>query len=242
METNLPQLNITIDTLTNMVVVEEHYPFPDNLHASLADLLGTPKEIACGAPAEILAPPNVPPEEIGAGPCVRIAGYWHNSLIEGPGRRSTVKLQGCTIHCVGCITPDSWAPNLGHLVAVDVLAEVLLDRSNECDGISIMGGEPFFQPEGLLTLVRTLRRRGCRHILAYSGYTYERLRGMAKHTPAIGMILDEIEILIDGPYIAVLAESAGPWTGSGNQRVIDLVGTRQAGQVVLLDADELFDG
>jgi hypothetical protein len=56
------------------------------------------------------------------------------------------------------------------------------------------------------------------------------------------MILDEIEILIDGPYIAVLDESAGPWTGSGNQRVIDLVGTRQAGQVVRLDAYELFAG
>ena len=70
MEINLPQLNITIDTLTNVVVVEEHYPFIDNLHASLADLLGPPKEIACAAPAEILAPPNVPLGEIGAGPCV----------------------------------------------------------------------------------------------------------------------------------------------------------------------------
>jgi hypothetical protein len=138
METNLPQLNITIDTLTTMVVVEEHHPFTDNLHASLADLLGSPKEIACAAPAEILAPPNVPPEEIGAGPCVRIAGYWHNSLIEGPGRRSTVKLQGCTIQCVGCITPDSWAPKLGHLVPVDLLADVLLDRTYERNGISIL--------------------------------------------------------------------------------------------------------
>jgi hypothetical protein len=51
-----------------------------------------------------------------------------------------------------------------------------------------------------------------------SGYTYERLKQMAKHTPAIGMILDEIQVLIDGPYVAKLAESAGPWTGSGNQR------------------------
>jgi anaerobic ribonucleoside-triphosphate reductase activating protein len=62
---------------------------------------------------------------------------------------------------------------------------------------------------------------------------------MAKLAPTIGMILDEIEILIDGPYIAALADSAGTWTGSGNQRVIDLVATRQAGQVVLLDTHEL---
>ena len=54
------------------------------------------------------------------------------------------------------------------------------------------------------------------------------------------MILDEIDILVDGPYIARLAATAGPWTGSGNQRVIDLVATRQAGLVVLLDAFELL--
>src|SRR5438105_11294293 len=107
METNLPQLSITIDTLTNTLVVEEHYRLTDDLRASLADLLGPGKEIACAAPAEILAPPIAAPGEIAAEECVRISGYWHNSLIEGPGRRSTVKLQGCTIHCVGCITPES---------------------------------------------------------------------------------------------------------------------------------------
>ncbi len=89
-------------------------------------------------------------------------------------------------------------------------------------------------------MVRALRKRRCQDILAYSGYTYERLKRMAEHTPAIGLILDEIAILIDGPYVAALAESAGPWTGSGNQRVIDLVATREAGQVVLLDECELL--
>ena len=72
--------------------------------------------------------------------------------------------------------------------------------------------------------------------MCYSGYTYERLRRMAKREPAIDAILDEINVLIDGPYVQALAESAGPWTGSGNQRVIDLVATRRAGRVVCLDA------
>ena len=42
-------------------------------------------------------------------------------------------------------------------------------------------------------------------------------------------------MLIDGPYIEALADRAGPWAGSGNQRVIDLAATRRAGQVVLVD-------
>jgi len=219
-----------------MVLVEESDPFPDDLLESLTDLLGPANDLACAAPAEILSPTIASPVEIATGPCVRASGYWHNSLIEGPGRRSTAKLQGCTIHCLGCITPDSWAPSLGHVVPVDLLAELLLDTRHERDGVSILGGEPFLQPEGLLAFVWSLRKRGCQHILIYSGYTYERLRKMAKHTPAIGTILDEIDILIDGPYIASLAATAGRWTGSGNQRVIDLVNTRRANELVVLDA------
>jgi len=75
METNLPQLSITIDTLTNTLLVEEHYRLTDNLRASLADLLGPVKEIACAAPAEILAPPIAASGEVVAGQCVRISGY-----------------------------------------------------------------------------------------------------------------------------------------------------------------------
>lgn len=102
------------------------------------------------------------------------------------------------------------------------LAATLLDPSHERDGVSILGGEPFAQPLGLLALVRALRARGCGHILCYSGYSYEALRRQAERQPAIGTVLDEIDILIDGPYVAALAAEAGPWTGSANQRVLTL--------------------
>jgi anaerobic ribonucleoside-triphosphate reductase activating protein len=74
----------------------------------------------------------------------------------------------------------------------------------------------------LSSLVRELRSRGCHHILCYSGYTYEALCLRAKSEPAIRAVLDQIDVLIDGPYVAALAEGAGPWTGSANQRVLML--------------------
>ena len=55
---------------------------------------------------------------------------------------------------------------------------------------------------------------------------------MATHRPAVGAVLDDIQLLVDGPYVAALASSAGPWTGSGNQRVLDLVASRAAGRPV----------
>lgn len=43
-------------------------------------------------------------------------------------------------------------------------------------------------------------------------------------------------MLVDGPYVEPLAASAGPWTGSGNQRVIDLAATRRCGRLVLWES------
>jgi anaerobic ribonucleoside-triphosphate reductase activating protein len=126
------------------------------------------------------------------------------------------------LEITACITPDSWDPAGGSLVPVDHLADALLDPQYERDGISILGGEPFFQPGGLASLVDSLRKRGCRHIVVYSGYTHAQLCRMAQGESAIGVVLSHIDLLIDGPYVAAQAASAGPWTGSGNQRVIDL--------------------
>jgi anaerobic ribonucleoside-triphosphate reductase activating protein len=87
----------------------------------------------------------------------------------------------------------------------------------------------------LLALVWALRTRGCLHILCYSGRTYDALLGRAFTQPAIGRILEEIDMLVDGPHVEALADGAGPWTGSGNQRVIDLAATRLSGRVVVLE-------
>jgi anaerobic ribonucleoside-triphosphate reductase activating protein len=113
-----------------------------------------------------------------------------------------------------------------------------MDPGHRRDGVSILGGEPFQQPEGLWALVRALRARGCGHVLLYSGYTYERLRTRAARRPAIGAVLDDADVLIDGPFVQALAGHSGPWTGSGNQRVIDLAATRRRGQLCLLQHSE----
>jgi anaerobic ribonucleoside-triphosphate reductase activating protein len=219
------ELHVLLDALTGRVLVEGPDRLPSALRLVLVAALGPGDEVACAAPGPgtRLTLPPASLEERAARPCVRLAGYWHGSLVEGPGRRSTAKLQGCPVRCAGCITPDSWDDAGGAEVPVDRLADALLDPAHPRDGVSVVGGEPFHQPEGLLALVRALRDRGCRHLLCYSGFTYERLRWMATRRPAVGAVLDEIEVLVDGPYVAALAGSGGPWTGSGNQRVIGAI-------------------
>jgi len=190
--------------------------------ALAGDLLPLGQQFGCAHPLTMLPPPAISDEDDVPVPCLRVAGYYHDSLIEGPGRRSSLIVVGCTIGCRGCWASSLHPEDAGVSVSVDRLADALLDPAYKRDGVSFLGGEPLQQPEGLLALVQALRARGCPHILVYSGYTYERLRRMAARRKVIGAILDSTDMLIDGPYVERLAAEAGPWTGSGNQRVLVL--------------------
>ncbi len=222
LEANVPHLNITLDNTTGSVLVEHPERLPQRLRQNLEGLLGSGGDMGCARPTTLLRVRPATNEELAAERCLRVAGCYHNSLIEGPGRRSSALLGGCDLACHGCWVPHLHPSEAGTLVPADRLAEALLNPAYHRDGVSILGGEPFMQPDGLQALVRALRNRGRPHIVCYSGRTYEELLRRARTQPAIREVLDEIDILIDGPYVEALANSAGPWTGSGNQRVIEL--------------------
>lgn len=69
----------------------------------VGDLLPQPQDLYCAPAVTLLHLPAASADERAHEVCVRIAGYYHNSLIEGPGRRSGVLFQGCSLHCVGFI-------------------------------------------------------------------------------------------------------------------------------------------
>lgn len=227
----MSELTMLIDT-TNGVMLLEHAHLSADVLDQVTAIAGEGKECGCARPINVLPVP-ITRESHASGTRVRIAGYYHDSLVEGPGRRSSVLFQFCPLSCKGCWVPELHSPDGGELVAVSTLVEKLLDPSFERDGVSILGGEPFAQPESLLALVKELRQAGCEHILCYSGYTFETLVQQAKKRPAIREVLADIDMLIDGPYVETMTDSAGAWTGSGNQRVIDLCETRRTGRIVL---------
>jgi anaerobic ribonucleoside-triphosphate reductase activating protein len=223
----MTEMTLILDRETGNLLMPAHGYLPEQLLAELTALLGPVTEIGCARPLEMLPAPVVSECEIAASTCVRVEGYVHNSLVEGPGRRSSAYLAGCDLQCEGCWVPAMHPLSAGRLVPVDRLADALLDSGYKRDGVSILGGEPFQQPDGLLALVRAVRKRGCQHVLCYSGYTYEALCKRSVRLPAVRGVLKEIDVLIDGPYVKEFACSAGPWTGSGNQRIIDLAASRE---------------
>ena len=135
----------------------------------------------------------------------------------GPGRRLGIWLQGCRIHCKGCVSQDTWEFDTTRRMPVaDLLAwcaDTVKRAAAPITGVTISGGEPFDQPDGLLALLRGLRRQAVTaglDLLCYSGYPFATLQ--AKHA----LLLAQLDALIPEPYVDALPITLR-WRGSSNQ-------------------------
>ena len=142
---------------------------------------------------------------------------YHYSTVDGPGRRSVVQVAGCSIRCAGCYVPETHEQTNGRLTLIENIVTEIDKKSGEHDGVTILGGEPFDQPESLQILVERLKAKNY-HLVIYSGYTLEGL--LARNSKSINQILAKTDLLIDGSFQRELAERAGEYRGSSNQRLI----------------------
>ncbi|MDE3075270.1 MAG: radical SAM protein [Chloroflexota bacterium] len=153
---------------------------------------------------------------------MRIARVYHGSVVDGPGRRSVVQFQGCPIRCAGCYVPETHSLTGGMSVPIDsVVYDLLSANAEPRDGITVLGGEPFAQVNALLDVLNAVKAKGV-HTTVYSGYTLEALASPKR--PEVRAALELIDLLIDGPYVEALADGAGEWRGSRNQRLIECPG------------------
>ena len=140
------ELLLLIDRHTGALLLEHPERATAKLLEQLAGLAGSGAMVGCATPRTVLPPPMSAAGETPSGPTVRITGYYHGSVVEGPGRRSSVLFAGCPLACAGCWVPHLHAADAGIVVSVARLADVLMDPAHARDGVSILGGEPFAQP------------------------------------------------------------------------------------------------
>ncbi|MCC7040034.1 MAG: radical SAM protein [Burkholderiales bacterium] len=146
--------------------------------------------------------------------------HWPVTVL-GPGRRIGVWVQGCSIHCHGCVSQDTWPRDPGKRIAVADLIAWCRDVSRgTADGITISGGEPFDQPAALDAFLAGLAawRREQEldfDILCYSGYPLRRLQ--KEHA----RLLARLDAVIPEPYVDRLPP-ANLWRGSANQTLVPL--------------------
>ncbi len=142
---------------------------------------------------------------------LRIAHIIARTEAEGPGVRTAIWTQGCTIRCPGCCNPELFGATGRREWTVDeVVAEVPADVA----GITLLGGEPVEQAEGVTALALAIRARG-QTVVLFSGFTREAIERRAPE------LLGVLDVLVDGPFVAGRPESGANeprrWIGSQNQ-------------------------
>ena len=153
-------------------------------------------------------------EDIGS-VCLEVGKRWYAGAVLGYGRRLGVWMQGCGRRCPGCISPELQPPEGGTEIGISEI-EALMEGREPVDGLTVSGGEPFDQPEGLLALVRWFADTYGDDILIYTGYTLEELHGMNSGT--VEEILTAVSVLVDGSYVEENNDGIG-LRGSSNQRI-----------------------
>ena len=151
-----------------------------------------------------------------------------DSIVDGPGIRVAIFVQGCCHHCEGCHNPESWAFGAGTDMSVEELF-AMVKANPLCRGVTFSGGEPFCKAEPLYRLAVELKSRG-KHLMAYSGYTFEEL--MQLSDPYVKKLLGELDLLVDGRFLMEQKNIDLRFRGSANQRVLDVPKSLEAGAPV----------
>ena len=147
---------------------------------------------------------------------------YHNitkdDMLNGEGLRVVLWVSGCSHHCRGCHNPQTWSPTSG--IPFDQAAEAelfeLLAR-DYISGITFSGGDPLF--EANRSEIERLARKAHteypdKNIWLYTGYRWEEISALP--------LMQYIDVLVDGKFIADLKNSKLHWKGSFNQRIIDV--------------------
>lgn len=164
---------------------------------------------------------------------LKIAGVIDESIVDGPGIRYVVFVQGCPHRCEGCHNPQTHDFEGGTEADIEkILAEI--DADPMISGVTFSGGEPFCQAQQLCELADQVKLRK-KNLMIYSGYTYEQLVEMSKEDAGVKHLLETADRLIDGPFVLAERDLELSFRGSRNQRYIDLAATRAAGEPILVD-------
>lgn len=159
---------------------------------------------------------------------LRVLDILEDTTVDGPGFRTSIYLAGCHHRCPGCHNPESWDENGGEDVSVDELVRVIMN--DPFAHVTLSGGDPLLQASGCAELARRVKAESDKTIWCYTGYVWERLVSDGK--PEVMALLQNLDVLVDGPFVQALRDTDLLFRGSSNQRLIDVQKSLAEGRVV----------
>lgn len=162
-------------------------------------------------------------------------------ISNGDGIGVSIYLSGCHFHCKGCQNSSIWNYDAGNELTYEVIVNIIKHMaSNEhVNHLSILGGEPLDKKNLFSTyeLVRLTRfhLHNEKKIWLWTGYTIEQLWQMAKEDDYIYYIINNVDYLVDGQYQDESRDIRRKYSGSTNQRAIDMKKTIKNGEITVLE-------
>ena len=151
---------------------------------------------------------------------MRIAGFVEESIVDGPGFRIVIFFQGCAHHCYGCHNPETWDFEGGKEVSFDLIKKII-DDNPYADGITLSGGDPLYQIDASTEIAEYAKSKGL-DVILYTGFLFEEVLEMTKANQRLKDLLNNVDTLIDGPFILEKRHLSLKFRGSSNQRIIDV--------------------
>ena len=166
---------------------------------------------------------------------LHIAGINYESMVDGEGVRVAIYLSGCAHHCPGCHNPETHDPSFGKPATPDLIRKIaheIVKRKDFLSGFTLTGGDPFYDPAATSQFLVDLWAElldtdfpvSKLSPWIYTGYTLDELLQIADNCPypqncKYYNLLGIAECLVDGKYVAELADKSLAFRGSSNQRI-----------------------
>ncbi|MDE6807318.1 MAG: anaerobic ribonucleoside-triphosphate reductase activating protein [Prevotella sp.] len=148
-----------------------------------------------------------------------------DTMVDGPGFRTSIYCAGCQHQCPGCHNPQSWDFEGGHPMSTEEIMRII--EADPYANVTFSGGDPMYQPEGFTELARAIKARTTKNIWCYTGFTFETLI----NNPRQRALLEQIDVLVDGPFVKSQRDESLHFRGSRNQRLVDVPRSLTQGQV-----------
>lgn len=163
----------------------------------------------------------------------KIASYKPYNFVDGEGVRCSLYVSGCLFACKGCYNIVAQNFHYGVEYTKELERQIVEDIGvSYCQGLTLLGGEPFLNTEVCLSLVRAIRNRygHTKDIWLWTGYTWEELQ---LETADKLELLQEIDVLVDGRFDITKRDLTLQFRGSFNQRIIDVPRSLAKKEVVI---------
>lgn len=140
-----------------------------------------------------------------------------DTIVDGPHIRSSIYVSGCSHKCPGCHNPESWKFGTGEDYNLQDIVDLVKEYGHRY--VTISGGDPFYQSQGCYELCKLLRLEIPEiNIWGYTGYTLEFLNNLNIFDFRY-KLLNELDGIVDGPFIESLKSDKFLFRGSSNQRI-----------------------